>query len=74
MNDVLMAWDTLPFNGVYTIRVIARDTSGQEQTVSAPVTIDNVDPHVELISPREDGTFPLSPYAHQSPRNRRPGA
>ena len=55
---------------IYTIRVIARDTSGQEQTVSVPVTIDNVDPHVELISPREDGTFPLGPYTHQSPRNR----
>ncbi len=61
VNEVLMAWDTLPFNGVYTIRVIARDTSGQEHTVSAPVTIDNVDPHVELISPQQDGTFPLSP-------------
>ena len=61
LNNVLMAWDTLPFNGIYTIRVIARDTSGQEHTVSVPVTIDNVDPHVELLLPREDSTFPLGP-------------
>ena len=61
INNVLMAWDTFPFNGPFTIRVIARDTSGQEQEIRAPVTIDNTPPHVELLSPQADGTFPLGP-------------
>ncbi len=61
VNNVLMAWDTPPFNGIYTIRVIARDTSGNEQTVSVPVTIDNTPPQVELLSPRQDSVFPLGP-------------
>lgn len=61
VNGVLFGWDTFPLNGVYTIRIIARDTGGQEQVVSVPVTIDNTPPHVELLSPQADGTFPLGP-------------
>ena len=66
VNGVLMAWDTFPFNGLYTLRIIARNTSGQEQEVRTQVTIDNTPPTVELISPREDGTYPLSPLLIQA--------
>ena len=58
-NDVLMGWDTFPSNGTYTVRVTARNTSGQEQEVRAHVTIDNTLPQVELLSPQEGDEFPL---------------
>lgn len=58
-NDVLMGWDTFPANGTYTVRVTARNTSGQEQEVRAHVTIDNTLPRVELLSPREGDEFKL---------------
>jgi 1A family penicillin-binding protein len=61
VNNVLMAWDTFPLNGLYTIRVIARDTSNQEHEVRVPVTIDNTPPEVGLLSPQQDGNFPLEP-------------
>lgn len=65
-NDVLEGWDTFPANGVYTIRVTARNTSGQEQAVRAHVTIDNTAPQVELLSPREGDEFPRGPILIQA--------
>ena len=58
-NGVLMGWDTYPANGAYTVRVTARNTSGQEQEVRAHVTIDNTLPQVELLSPQEGEAFSL---------------
>ncbi len=59
VNGVLIGWETVPFNGIYTIRVIARDTGNQEHEVRVTVTIDNTPPSVELLAPQADGTFPV---------------
>lgn len=58
-NGVLMGWDTFPASGIYTVRVTARNTSGQEQEVRAHVTVDNTVPQLELLSPQEGDVFSL---------------
>ena len=64
-NDVLDGVGYVPaLTAPYTIRVTARDTSGQEQEVRAHVTIDNTVPQVELLSPREGTTiFPVAAFS-----------
>ena len=54
-----MGWDTFPASGIYTVRVTARNTSGQEQEVRAHVTVDNTVPQLELLSPQEGDVFSL---------------
>ena len=60
-NDVLMAWDTFPRSGVFTVRVLARDTSGRTQEARATVTVDNTLPQVELLAPRDGDQFAPGP-------------
>ncbi len=50
-NGPLEYWDTAPFNGLYTLRLIVTRGDGNVSTATTQVTVDNAPPKVELLHP-----------------------
>jgi penicillin-binding protein 1C len=55
-NGVLANWNTTD-SGLYTLQLTAVDGSGNAQTASSQVTVDNSPPRVEIINPWDDKQY-----------------
>lgn len=55
-NGVLANWSTTQ-SGLYTLQLTAVDGSGNVQTASSQVTVDNKPPQVEIINPWDDKQY-----------------
>lgn len=55
-NNVLATWNTGE-SGLYTLQLTAVDGSGNVQTASSQVTVDNEAPRVEVINPWDDKQY-----------------
>ncbi len=56
-SGVLGTWDTRGLNGLYTVQLQVVGTDGQVRTDALPLTLDNLPPHVSVISPTAGQTL-----------------
>jgi hypothetical protein len=59
-SEFLGEWDTGHLDGLYTLLLTVVRQDGSFSEVSVPVTIDNIPPTVEIISPISGQSFPTS--------------
>ncbi|GAB4557054.1 MAG: hypothetical protein Kow0047_01050 [Anaerolineae bacterium] len=52
-NNVLEYWDTTPFNGLYTLRLLVTRGDGSVRVATAQLTLDNTPPEVRIVHPFE---------------------
>lgn len=50
-NGPLEFWDTTGFDGLYTLRLVVMENSGNVQTYESPIVVDNGAPSVKVINP-----------------------
>ena len=58
-NGLLETWDTTGFDGLYTLRLVVMENSGNVQTYEAPVAVDNTPPQVQIVHPGKDQLYIL---------------
>jgi membrane peptidoglycan carboxypeptidase len=58
-NGVLEYWDTTPFHGLYTLRLIVTRGDGSTRIATTQLTVDNVAPIVELVHPPDGKVYVL---------------
>ena len=56
-NGLLEYWDTTPFNGLYTLRLVVQRGDGGVRTAATQITVDNSPPQVELLHPSDGDRY-----------------
>jgi membrane peptidoglycan carboxypeptidase len=56
-NGALASWDTRGLNGLYTVQLLVVARDGQVKTDALPLTLDNLAPQVNVISPQANQTL-----------------
>ena len=56
-NGPLEFWDTTGFDGMYTLRLLVMENSGNVLTYEMPVVVDNNAPKVEIVHPTDDQIY-----------------
>ena len=52
-------WDTTGFDGLYTLRLVVMENSGNAQTYEAPIAVDNTPPQAQIVHPGKDQLYIL---------------
>ncbi len=58
-NGPLETWDTTGFDGLYTLRLVVMENSGNVQTYEAPMVVDNTPPAVKIVHPGKDQKYEM---------------
>jgi membrane peptidoglycan carboxypeptidase len=58
-NGPLEFWDTTGFDGMYTLRLLVMENSGNVLTYEMPVVVDNNPPAVEIVHPSPDDIYTM---------------
>lgn len=58
-NGPLEFWDTTGFDGLYTLRLVVIENSGNVVTYESPVVVDNAPPTVEIVHPGPDEKYEM---------------
>ncbi len=56
-NGPLEFWDTTGFDGLYTLRLVVMENSGNVQTYESPIVVDNGAPSIKIINPSQDQLY-----------------
>ncbi len=56
-NGPLEFWDTTGFDGLYTLRLVVMENSGNVVTYESPVVVDNAPPTVKIVHPGPDEKY-----------------
>jgi len=56
-NGMLEFWDTSGFDGLYTLRLVVMENSGNAQTYEMPIVVDNTPPQVQILHPGPDELY-----------------
>ena len=58
-NGPLEFWDTTGFDGMYTLRLLVMENSGNVLTYEMPVVVDNNSPKVQIVHPAPDDIYEM---------------
>lgn len=56
-NGPLEFWDTTGFDGLYTLRLVVMEHSGNVLTYESPIVVDNGAPSINIINPSQDQLY-----------------
>lgn len=56
-DGLLEFWDTTGFDGLYTLRLTVMENSGNAQTYTMPVVVDNTPPNAVIVHPQQDQLY-----------------
>lgn len=60
INDgVLEFWDTAGFDGLYTLRLVVMENSGNVQVYEMPIVVDNTPPVANIVHPTPDKSYEM---------------
>lgn len=63
VNDgVLEFWDTTGFDGLYTLRLVVMEHSGNVQVYEMPIVVDNTPPVVNIVHPINDQVYEMETH------------